>query len=466
MVLVAQGMPNNSQLTASASQITGCRLLPEENCAKEFGACTQVEEWVAGRSSSSTPLSYRQLYPLLTTYSSFVGVWHQAGEADSPAGALFSFRWAPSGIEVVRLQPRRQYTTDIAHERLCMLGPGHARFEGDLVVGGTKCVLRDYGSSREQHCSGGSPPGGGSCLRVSAAEAAACVAAPLGSSPGASSGFGYELLRFMQGTVQKSGRRSRRSGGSSANRAPLLHHFSRVPCPSRQQRSQHPHRLAGLWKGLYGPHGCELLSLSLDFSQRSARIVATKLTGDVNVPAGEVTWRAQAAPLQQPWPAEEQAWLQLRPQMVAAAAATAYRLAESEAADEAAGDVMAALVQQEQPPQHALQLLGQHQQQQQQQGPHPGLQQDLQGLADGFSALQLQQRRELAGIAAWEAAMLARRVVSIYRGQGRLAGHGFSNAHWVEGRLWVYADGSCGFVFVAQPMQCCLVDLQRLDGDL
>jgi hypothetical protein len=59
--------------------------------------------------------------------------------------------------------------------------------------------------------------------------------------------------------------------------------------------------------------------------------------GDLNVPAGEITWRAQAAPLQQPWAAEEQRLLQLRPQLVAAAAATAYRLAEAEAADAAAG---------------------------------------------------------------------------------------------------------------------------------
>jgi hypothetical protein len=28
-------------------------------CQREFGACTQVEQWVAGSSSSSTPLSYR-----------------------------------------------------------------------------------------------------------------------------------------------------------------------------------------------------------------------------------------------------------------------------------------------------------------------------------------------------------------------------------------------------------------------
>jgi hypothetical protein len=107
-------------------------------------------------------VSCRQLYPLLTSYSNYVGVWHQLGQAASPAGALFSFRWAASGIEVVRLQPRRQYTTDIAHERLCMLGPCYPRFQGDLVVGGTKCVLRDYGSSREQYCSsggGGSPAG-------------------------------------------------------------------------------------------------------------------------------------------------------------------------------------------------------------------------------------------------------------------------------------------------------------------
>jgi hypothetical protein len=77
----------------------------------------------------------------------------------------------------------------------------------------------------------------------------------------------------------QSGRRSRRSGGSSATRAPILHHFTRVVCPTRQQRSQHPHRLAGLWKGLHGVDGCQLLALTYNFSARSARIVATKLTG-------------------------------------------------------------------------------------------------------------------------------------------------------------------------------------------
>lgn len=56
-----------------------------------------------------------------------------------------------------------------------------------------------------------------------------------------------------------------------------------MPQPSRQ------HPLAGLWYGLYGAdHGMEVVSVAYDFSGRSARLVATKVTGDVNMPAGQV----------------------------------------------------------------------------------------------------------------------------------------------------------------------------------
>jgi hypothetical protein len=159
---------NHRQLNAahSCGQRSQSVLRPVLSCASLELAQGEQTCININSCSATTPtllcflLSCRQLYPLLTDYSSYVGVWHQSGEAASPAGALFSFRWAPNGIEVVQLQPRRQFTTDIAHQRLCMLGPGYPRFQGDLVVGGTKCVLRDYGSSREQHSNGGGSPAG------------------------------------------------------------------------------------------------------------------------------------------------------------------------------------------------------------------------------------------------------------------------------------------------------------------
>jgi len=55
------------------------------------------------------------------------------------------------------------------------------------------------------------------------------------------------------------------------------------------QKQQDPH-LEGLWMGNYGSHGPEVVHITV--SERW--ITATKVTGDVNVPAGEVTWRVSA----------------------------------------------------------------------------------------------------------------------------------------------------------------------------
>jgi hypothetical protein len=77
----------------------------------------------------------------------------------------------------------------------------------------------------------------------------------------------------------RSGRRNRRAGSEAP---PVIHHFRRVPGPLRAPASKsHPHQLAGLYKGLYGPHGCEMLAVSYDFSGSAAQIVATKVTGTV-----------------------------------------------------------------------------------------------------------------------------------------------------------------------------------------
>eukprot|EP00878_Enallax_costatus_P029857 GHUV01032421.1.p1 GENE.GHUV01032421.1~~GHUV01032421.1.p1 ORF type:complete len:405 (+),score=69.47 GHUV01032421.1:126-1217(+) len=300
-------------------------------CHASHNKMTNVDDWLgpANRSGLTDGITlYRQLYPVLQQHTAYIGVWHTTADT-APRGALYSFRWAQSGVDVVQLIPSKRYLTQITHKRLCTLGPAHPRYQAESIDG-SKCVLRDYGISRS------------GTFTCSAAEAAASVAAGVassswtsssseaaGGSPGSS--WGAELVRFMQSSVQRprSSRKNRRSGGCSDGMPPppVLHHFSRVLGSIRQPSRQHPHQLAGLWKGLYGPHGCEMLSLSYDFSGKSAHILATKLTGDPNVPAGEVTWTAAAAPLPTPWPQAEQDVVDLRPQMVAMTAATAAHMA-------------------------------------------------------------------------------------------------------------------------------------------
>jgi hypothetical protein len=52
-------------------------------------------------------------------------------------------------------------------------------------------------------------------------------------------------------------------------------------------------------------------------------------------------------------------------------------------------------------------------------------------------------------------------VVSVHAGQGQVAGTGFSSPQMVEGRLFVYGDGTLGFLFM-EPHNF-LIDYRRLD---
>lgn len=149
----------------------------------------------------------------------------------------------------------------------------------------------------------------------------------------------------------------------------------------------------------------------------------------------------------------------LRQQMVAVTAESAAHLAEIEAEDQAAGNVIAALMQQEEQP-------GADAQQQQQ----PGGAEIADGagmLEGGIAGHAMQQAQaHVARVNAWADAMQARRVVAVHRGQGQIANRGFKNPSWVDGRLFVYEDGTCGFVYMVRPHVYHLVDLERLDADL
>lgn len=166
-------------------------------------------------------LSVRELYPILLDHAEFVGIWR---DSSTPQGALYSFRWAADGVEIVQLVPKHRYLTDLTHKQLCVLGPSYPRYSA-VVLDDNKCVLHDHGSnhhaaaapcavaeavasvavggpaSRRRSSSGsssssssGSQDGSSSSKDVSA-----------GSSPSSTSGFCLELLRFMQSSVQKVG---------------------------------------------------------------------------------------------------------------------------------------------------------------------------------------------------------------------------------------------------------------------
>jgi hypothetical protein len=139
-----------------------------------------------------------------------------------------------------------------------------------------------------------------------------------------------------------------------------------------------------------------------------------------------------------------------------------HAITEIEAEDEAAGNVIAALMQQDEPPAAADAHAWQQHQAEQPVGANGAAL--LEGGIAGHAMQQAQAH--IARISSWADAMQARRVVAVHRGQGQIASRGFKNPSWVEGRLWVYADGSCGFVYMVRPHVYHLIDFERLDADL
>lgn len=111
--------------------------------------------------------------------------------------------------------------------------------------------------------------------------------------------------------------------------------------------------LAGLWSGMYGPHGLEIVKVSYTNDE----IIANKILGDPNVPCNEVTFKVK--------------------------------------------------------------------------------------LSSVNMEVRLDLRRNLMGIEEDDALDIAR----MYRGYGRIAGHGFHNPKWVPGQLLVHGNGNIAFLW-------------------
>lgn len=439
-------------------------------CDARWGQHTDVRQWLVGsreRPCSSVhqlprrtctpmerglPQNYRSLYRLLTGYSQLPGLWTETTEAGD---RLVHFRWAPDAIEGAELlwAAPAERPCRVASARLC---PHDGVPIVAEVLDQKHCILRHFNTS-DGWSVGAEAAAAVAVSSMTLRDAGAGAAGDagsgsvslLGSSPQGS--FEYELASFMNAQVAP-GSASRKSSRKRLSKSPsspgvwpmrMLHHLRRVEVPLANQR----HQLAGLWAvapprapggmgvaavaaaDFSGPHSdVQVLSLQYDFSGPSATIVATLLTGQYGVGARGaasgwggllgasqpcVMWRAAAAPLRMPLPEEELQLIDDRPRLfndTARGLEVALGFAfdsDSEAESDAAGSAAAA-------------------------GGHGSRER-----GDGKS------------------------VAACFKGQGALPnGPGLSPAAWSDGRLWLYSDGSAGFLWREEEI---LVEMVRID---
>jgi len=165
------------------------------------------------------------------------------------------------------------------------------------------------------------------------------------------------------------------------------------------------------------------------------------------VPAGEVSWQADAATLPQPWPESEVQLVDRLPSLSAAALA-AVQLWEQVAHMVAA----AQLEQQQMGPLVAEQLVQQLEQQMQHLPAGPAA--AGAGGGDGPSSSSSSSATGARG---------QPHVAAVHTGVGRVAGDGFQHPEWVPGRLWQLSDGRIAFLWQeAHQEEGFLIEYERL----
>lgn len=388
-------------------------------CDSTWASCTDVRKWLPapGQSvqprgfASRPPTTYKDLFHLLHKVEKLAGLWRVIGEGCK--SALVSFKWTQDGIE----------GHEVSYHRLADREPDLHLFQRIAPRRGLTVAVDWDGDDNNTVTLRSLGPGGtpdGRLHRSPSAEAAAAVSfgtpqsqSMLGASPQGT--FEHAWLEFMSSSVQKSSKMRRRHSRGEGAGPMLLRHLRRVvpPVPS----ARHP--FAGMWLAECGGAGLQIFTMRYDFSGRAARIVAEKVTGDAEVPAGRKAWWALAAALPVPWPSEE---AQLLANLEAAQA-----LHEEELLQGIDGSIA------------ALFLEGG--------SDDEGPELDMDGVPDVGAA----------------AAVAARRVVAMHMGAGQIMAHG-SEEEWEEGRLWVHADGTLTFWWVEGEPHC--VPMRRIDAHL
>ena len=360
------------------------------------------------------------------------GLWEER-HPDHPAkGGLVFFGWDNVGdFCVVHIKGGPQA---LLCERLAREGPAGTRSAGAKAVWAevpgfsTEPLLLSAGPSSEGGRSGGGQhsaevgcsQGDGLLLRVegrararlpapSEQERAAAATAgagaemcKLGASPPGS--FPHEMLQFLHGRVKSKKSKAARRRSPDKGQCPVSISMRRLPRPSELGAGcglSHP--LEGYWVGNYGyQHGYEALKLEVEQPGAGGprMLVATKILGDLWVPAASITWRVQLEPLKTPWPSEEAEMVLHHRDIVMANCALED--------DATRGDGT----------------------------PGPRF----------SSSLEVEERWEHPCRVPQEEELLKQTVVAVRPGQVRIALAPGGTLRWFRGRLWEYDTGRISFV--------------------